>query len=320
MRNFTILFVVLAFFSCKSDDESTVPDFQNLEQGAVLRTVSVNSAEININDIESAYSIEIEEQDTEDGALLDEVEVYVSFKDNTTDNGDSSKSEILFFNIPAEEWEIGPGNLPRYTLSNNLESLLSLFELNLTQVSCKDQFIIRLNLKLTNGKSFTSGSAGPSVIAFGTFFSSPYRYAINIVEPISETSFLGTYTLTSIVEPDGSSFGDVVEAELFRGTSNTERIVFLKHRLSHPLHEEPRAYRFNFVCDEVVFGENQLTGLNGACNFSNQAMLLGPGFQNGFFDRNDDKIFELEFVEGYLGFDGGCGFGTLPSRYRFVKL
>ena len=30
-------------------------------------------------------------------------------------------------------------------------------------------------------------------------------------------------------------------------------------------------------------------------------------------------FFELWFVEGYLGFDGNCGFGTAPSRIRLSK-
>ena len=125
---------------------------------------------LNITNTQSTYSIEVEAQDAQANALLDEVELYVNFKDNTLDKGDSSKSETLFFNIPVEEWQLGPDNLPRYTLSNNFESLLNVLGLSIDQVSCKDQFIIRLNLKLTMGKNFTTGTVGPSVIAFDTSF------------------------------------------------------------------------------------------------------------------------------------------------------
>ena len=71
--------MALLLLSC-TDDDSTTAQFLNADRGAILRTVEFRSAEFRVNDPESFIDILIEEQDEEDGDLLDYVEVYVALQ------------------------------------------------------------------------------------------------------------------------------------------------------------------------------------------------------------------------------------------------
>mgnify|MGYP000197152531 CR=1 FL=1 len=58
----------------------TVLDY---ETGAILRTISVDNALYNSSDASTAFVVTVEEQDEQDGALLESVDIYVSLRDLT---------------------------------------------------------------------------------------------------------------------------------------------------------------------------------------------------------------------------------------------
>ena len=139
--------------------------------------------------------------------------------------------------------------------------------------------------------------------------------------PIPETAFTGVYRIESIEDgPNGPTYVDAEFVEVTKGRSTSTRQFYAHHNLYHRGLEAPRRWEFNVVGDITVYGKNQLSSPEGWCNPSSTApLLLGPGDMNGTLDPLDDSVFELAFVEGYLGFDGNCDFGTAPSRYRFSK-
>ncbi len=320
MRRIFTMLLCLTVLACSDDDKAIDIVTQNLEYGAVIRTLSINNSEFDINDTNSLFSIDVEEQDNENGDLLESLDVLVTFKDNTLAGGDFSTNEILVESIPAANFtRIGQG-LPRTTLEYSYNQLTTAVGISQSVIECKDQFLIRLIVRLTDGRSFSTGNASSIILAFNTFFSSPYCYIINVVEPINEDDFTGTYLYSSVLDgPFGPTFGDPKLVEITKGHSNTVRVIPLKHILSHPTNELPRDYEFSVVCDEMVFGKNQLSSVIGACGISGAPVLLGPGTVNAPADLNDDSVFELWFVEGYEGWDGSCGVGTQPSRIRFTK-
>ncbi|MEP2935492.1 MAG: hypothetical protein ABJM06_07225 [Gilvibacter sp.] len=320
MRRIFALLICLAVGSCSDDDKAIDIVNQELEYGAVIRTLSINNAEFNINDSNSIFSVDVEAQDKENGDLLESVDILVRFKDNTPAGGNFSTNEVLVQTIMVSDFtRIGQG-LPRTTLSYSYSQLATAVEVPLAVIECKDQFLVRLIIRLTDGRSFTTGNASSIILAFDTFFSSPYCYTINVVEPINEDDFTGTYLYSSVLDgPLGATFGEPKLVEITKGHSNNVRVVPLKHIFSHPSNELPRNYEFSVVCDEMVFGKNQLSSVIAACGNTGAPILLGPGLENAPADLNDDSVFELWFVEGYLGWDGQCGFGTQPSRIRFTK-
>ncbi len=321
MRGFLALILVTVFVSCSNDDKAIDIVNEELEYGAVIRTLSFNNSEFNINNTSSVFSVEIEMQDKENGDLLESVDVYAAYLDNTPAGGNFSKQEVFIKKLMPEDFTNGPNGLPRMTLETQYNVLANALGVSQDLIACKDQFLVRLVVNLTDGRSFTTGTASSIILAYETFFSSPYCYTINVTEPLEEDLFTGTYRMSSVLDgPLGATFEDPGLIEITKAPhSNAVRQVLLKHRLSHPTNELPRIYEFSIVCDEVVFRKNQLSSVIGYCSFNSSQILLGPGEENAPANLLDDSVFEIWFVEGYLGFDGNCGFGTAPSRIRFTK-
>lgn len=319
-KRILLLLTLCTVVACNTDEKAIETVMEELEYGAVIRTIEFNNSEFVVDDLSSVFSVVIEEQDEEDGALLETVEIYVRFQDNTPGGDNFSTQETRLGSLIPEDFTLGPNGFPRMTLELGYQELLTTTGVAHSVVECKDQFLVRLEVRLTNGLVLTVGNASSIILAFDTFFSSPYCYTINVVEPIDPDSFTGTYFYSSVEDgPLGPTFGPPQVVQISRGHSNTVRTIPMKHILSHPSNELPRDYEFSIVCDEAVFQKNQLSSVIGECGFSGGPILLGPGPENAPINPDDDSGFELWFVEGYLGFDGGCGFGTAPSRIRFTK-
>ncbi|MBE15993.1 MAG: hypothetical protein CL867_07060, partial [Cytophagaceae bacterium] len=106
------LFAIL-MLACSEDDKTVDQVIANTERGAVLRTVEIieNSIPIAIENgqtqtAENAQlSLLLEEQDVENGALLQSVDVFIQFTDGSPDTGDSSAAitdEVFVKNISRE--------------------------------------------------------------------------------------------------------------------------------------------------------------------------------------------------------------------------
>lgn len=322
MKKLVLLVLLIIITSCDEGDiVSTETIAEEITRGAVLRTQEYINNDYLITDVQSDFHVVIEEQDLEDGDLLDEVEVYIQYIGNTSVTEALSTQEVLYDVIPASDFYEGEFGLPRYELNISFQEALSFVDLQLSDVAVKDQFIYRLNLKLTDGRNFTTGTSSSIIIAYDTFYSSPFLYTINVVSPIDDTAYTGVYAVESIMDgpgPDGETFVDCYTVEITKGRSNTTRQFYAWHWRYHRGIEQKRRWEFNVVGDEIVFGKNQLSSPEGYCS-STAPILLGPDIENGSADIIDDTVFELWFVEGYLNFDGGCGFNTAPSRYRFTK-
>lgn len=326
--NYVFLLLVGVLCSCSTDEKAIEVVTEEVERGAVIRTTAINNVDFDINDLQSTFHIEVEEMDIEDGGLLEEVEVSISFKDNTPSNGTNSVSATLFETIPASEWVTGANGLPITSLVYTYQELITITGLTASQVAVKDQFLVHLNLKLTDNRVFNASNASSIILAFNTFFSSPFCYTINVIEPIAEDLFVGTYRMESIVDgPNGQTFVDINGqpfsngslVEVVKGHSTNTREFMARHNLHHVSIEAPRPWEFTVVDNQIVMGKNQLSSPEGYCIFNAAPTLLGPDSTNGAANPIDDTVFELWFVEGYLGFDGECGYVTAPSRYRFSK-
>lgn len=315
------VYAFICCLSCTDDGGKAITEVtEEITRGAALRTIEIESNDYLINDPSSVFAIQLEEQDIEDGDLLESVDIFIQFQDNTPENGNISTGEIPYETFEASRFDNGPLNLPRTNFSLTFQQALDAVGIGIDQVRCKDQFIIRLNLKLTDGRNFSTGTSSSNIIAFDTFFSSPFEYTINVVEPIPEDLFTGIYRIESILDgPNGPTYVDCDIVEITKGRSNTTREFYAYHNLYHRTVESKRRWEFNVVCDQAVFGKNQLSSPEGYCIFNAAPILLGPDSQNGVLNPDDDSVFELWFVEGYLAFDGSCNFVTAPSRYRFSK-
>lgn len=311
---------VLVFLSCDKEESVFEEVDENLTIGAYIRTNETYNTGYAVGAPNDVFGINIEVQDEENGELLQNIEVFLSFKPSEG----SIVTELLLKTLELDIFVPGPFGNPSTDLFINQAEAAEALNIQMNEIVCKDQFIVRLKVNLTDGRSFTTGQSSSKIIAVDDFWSSPFCYTINVVEPIAETEFVGTYFLEHIEDgPLGPTFTGSQFVEVYKGHSTNTREIRLRHRLSIEA-ELPRIFRFTIMCDEVFFNKNLLSSKIGFCNdlLGNNGgppILLGPDVENAPVNINDDTVFELWFVEGYLGFDGDCGFGTAPSKIRLSK-
>ena len=320
--------IILSFLllSCSSDEKATQIIEADRESGAFVRTLSFNNSDLILNDLASTFSVNLEIQDEDQGDLLGYLEVFATFIDNTPENGTETSQEVLIRTLDSNVFTEGVSGLPRHTLEITQSELLNATNIPTSNVQCQDQFLIRLKLFLIDGRSFSVEDGSSSVvIAFDTLFSSPFCYTVNIVEPIDNNQFIGMYQYSSIVNgPFGATFGSPKIVEIKRGNSVNSRIFEADYIVSRQ-NEPSRPFSFLVACDEIIFGKNQISSFfswcrpGGGFSFGGSPVLLGPDVTNSQIQAGDDSSFELRFVEGYLGWDGDCEFGTVPVQILFTK-
>ncbi len=186
---FLILFTSLALLAGCEFEKQVDNVLNEVERGAILRTLSVGSVSFNVFDPESAFQVDLEYQDVEDGDLLSSVDAFVSFLDNTPGNGETSVPEALAVSFPASDFVSGVNGLPRVSLEVTLAEALTALGIanDPANVTGDDQIDVRLSINLTDGRSITSTDLSGTVSG-GSFFSSPLTYRTTIscvpVDPI----------------------------------------------------------------------------------------------------------------------------------------
>jgi hypothetical protein len=175
--------IVVGFNACQDSDNVIDQVVDGTTSGAVLRTIEIGSNTLNSSEPASFFSVTVEEQDTQDGALFESVDVLVSIRDLTPDNdgpnGPTVADDFFIKNIPASEFSTGPLGLPRGTIAATFAEAEAAMGLNSSQYAPGDLFVFELQLKLTDGRVYGAADAGG--IITGGFFSSPYIYNAAIV-------------------------------------------------------------------------------------------------------------------------------------------
>ena len=83
--------------------------------------------------------------------------------------------EKLYRTVEPSEFATCPTGLPRAKVDISLASVLSTLQLSINKVTGGDTVNIRLQLNLTNGKSYMAKDAASSLN--GYYFASPYKYS-----------------------------------------------------------------------------------------------------------------------------------------------
>ncbi len=224
-----VLLTGILLIACSEDDKLTVDIQDSVERGAVLRTITNDPNSFTFDDPDSEWTLTIEEQDIEDGALLASVDVLVNYVDLTGNGVTATETQLM--NIPASEFEAGINGLPRTTISLSYDDALTALGLPFDTSYASDAINIRLVINLTDGRSFTNSDVTGTVQG-GSFFASPFNYRANIVCP-PKAGTIGTWTvdmqdsfgdgwngaLLDVTIDDETSSFEVSEAQ---GTVNTE--------------------------------------------------------------------------------------------------
>lgn len=171
------------FNSCEDGDKVVDDIFANTTSGIVLRTVNVESDELPIGQSDGFFAVELEMQDEEDGALVESLDVYVSFNDNTVEEGDPdlSADEVMATTIPSSEFTIGEYGFPRTSFSITTAEMANLLSVSEDAINGSDTFYVRFVANLTDGRSFSNGDNTDT--STGSFFASPFLYIATVVCP-----------------------------------------------------------------------------------------------------------------------------------------
>tara|TARA_B110000046_G_scaffold178876_1_gene207285 strand:- start:637 stop:1512 length:876 start_codon:yes stop_codon:yes gene_type:complete len=192
MKNISILLGLLLVVTSCADPDNLINDvLDNYTNGAVIRTIS-SSGEYNFYAPDtSVFTATIEEHDTENGALMQDIEISVSF---------NSGPEKLIQTLLPSDFTTGPTGLPRTDISVSLGDAMTALGLSSSQYTGGDAVNINLKLNLTDGRSFGADQATGSMT--GSYFKSPYRYA-KIIKCIPLVAVPGIYTFNM-----ADSYGD----------------------------------------------------------------------------------------------------------------
>ncbi|APQ17939.1 hypothetical protein [Maribacter hydrothermalis] len=195
IKNIMILsLVATGFIACESSNKTIDDVFAEVTRGAVFRSTTaaadVAAQSFNFDDPSSTYSVTFEVEDHEQGALLQDVEVYTSFNDAVAG---TSSSEALVTTLPASAFSANDFGLPSITVNTTLGELASALGLSPSDYTGGDSFTIRYVLNLTDGRSFSNDNLN-STVSGGSYFRSPFIYTIPLVcPPIAPTA--GEWTL-----------------------------------------------------------------------------------------------------------------------------
>ncbi len=212
MKNYiNKIFVLLVAFSlmqsCETEDKTIDDVLNNVQRGAILRTIDIPNATFDFFDTSSRWIVTVESQDSEDGNLLSEINVYSSFV-----NDGSIGTEALVQTISASGFTVGPFGFPRGDISVSLQEVLDAAGLSEGDYDSGDSFTLRLESVLTDGRTFTSTTTSGTVTG-GSFFSSPFQYSAQFFCSLEDASmFDGNYIVTVDAWADYTP-GDIVPVE-----------------------------------------------------------------------------------------------------------
>lgn len=202
MKNIIARFVICFFtlstlFSCAENDNIVDQVIEGtVIGGGSLRTITpITSSTIILGSPTARFAVNLEVQDKNNGADTEKIDVFASFKDNSTTNGANPRTELLLKTIPSSAFVPGTRGLLQATVIATIAELKARLNLTDAQFTGGDQFVIRLVTVLKDGRTFTNTNSN-SVIVGGSYFSSPFLYNVNVVCPITE-NLAGTHTYVS---------------------------------------------------------------------------------------------------------------------------
>ncbi|MGB1444566.1 MAG: hypothetical protein ACPG7X_02015 [Flavobacteriaceae bacterium] len=178
---------LVLFTRCEDPDNAIYTVLEDYTNGAVLRTKSDprNSFQFNRSEPDQAFFVKIEQQDEENGDLLERVDVYVTL------NG-SSYAEARAASFERSAFTQNDNGLNEIEISLTLTQAIAAIGAASSDYSGGDSITVRLELVLTDGRTFSSGDATGSLQ--GSYFSSPYAYNA-VIKCIPASPKPGTYNI-----------------------------------------------------------------------------------------------------------------------------
>lgn len=220
---FTALVLTSLMFTSCDEGTAVVDDVTDgTLRGAILRTVAITSDELPIGVSDGFFAVDLEVQSQENGTLVESIDVFANFRDNTPENGKGATTEgALVETISKSTFTIGEFGLPRLSYSVTLSSLLSATGVSEADIDGSDQFRVRFELVLNDGRRYSFAQNSGTLT--GSYFSSPFLYSATIVcPPKPPTAGVWTVNMTDSYgdgwQTDAGSGGSGITVTLDDGT------------------------------------------------------------------------------------------------------
>ena len=191
--------VAILFAACEDSDKVIDQIVAQETRGSILRTIEVTQNTIDYDVTTSTllgggFGATVEVQDQENGDLLQSLDVYLGYNDNTSDKGNSTigDTEVLVQSFSLSDGTIGPNGLPRFTYSATAEEMQSALGLTGDEIFGGDAFTIRFEIVRTDGRVYSA--ADNSGTLTGSYFNSPFEYTSVLVCGPKPTQ-AGTWTV-----------------------------------------------------------------------------------------------------------------------------
>ena len=191
--------VGILFAACEDSDKVIDQIVEAETRGSILRTIEVTENTIEYDVVTSTllsggFGATVEVQDQENGNLLQSLDVYLGYSDNTSDKGSSTigDTEVLVQSYSLSDGTIGPTGLPRFTYTTTAEEMQSALGLTGEEIFGGDAFTIRFEIVRTDGAVYSA--ADNSGTLTGSYFNSPFEYTSVLVCGPKPTQ-AGTWTV-----------------------------------------------------------------------------------------------------------------------------
>lgn len=179
--NYSSLCIFVLTTSCEFDKSPLDEDIVAQNEGAVLTTVSTVGGTINkLNPAESILENTVLFNDFDENDTIESIDLYLLFADTTPVNNEVLEvDEVLIENVPGSAFAVGDSGFPEHTYSIDGETMLDVVGISADVIDGGDLFILRYDLNLTDGRSFTDVDTGTNVRT--TSHTTPFRYSSVVV-------------------------------------------------------------------------------------------------------------------------------------------
>jgi hypothetical protein len=197
---------LVLFQSCEEGDQTIDYVFDNVTRGATLKTIEIVSPNFDFGDPSVEWSVLVEYRDHVDGTNLSEVGIYV-----THIGANGASPEVFVKSITEAEFTgngPAPESFPQGELKASLTEVLNALGYTEGDYEATDQFVMRMELVLKDGRTFTNNASGN--VTGGSFFSSPFQYSAQFFCNLTDASlFDGNWVVTVDTWADYGA-GDIV--------------------------------------------------------------------------------------------------------------
>ncbi|MEM7372910.1 MAG: hypothetical protein AAF587_30090 [Bacteroidota bacterium] len=309
---------MLLISSCANPDLKPIITFEDAGKGAYVRLVKLTAGEYDLANIgSSSYEYEVEFVDLEQGATVTTFELFASFDDNNSGNGDDSKDQSLYKSFSAGDFATNGNGFVGLSISIPATDIINHFGLNIDNLKSGDIFEFESVLTTKSGAKHTGALSSPAVngAAFGGYFD----FDAKITCPLDDSEFSGSYTMEYVNDVSGG-FGEpwgpqpeggfIVELTTVAG-STTNRDFGVPDYLPNFGGFAGDPFRIDFAC-EFIFINTTSAGAgcgDGSITFAQDG--------DSAFNLDDDSSFTLNMVE--FAHDGGCGVDPKPVILKFTK-